>query len=437
MSAITLARWLDRLPALGAFVVETDEVVSVSNLPTQLTHELSLLVEAEGWALTIFDQANETWAQDMISEEFAPFRVRIVKPVVDFDAARILTDKGFADWLIYPTSSVCQVARLSRPFDTLGVRFTNWDEPFSPFEPVEKTINPRSLVREYNGQLRAPDDIRPWLLRDSDSGHFDDATFRTWMAAAVMHTIYSIPDEIDPISGSLKFKGPPRLDLYVRIGLDGILSDLSIDGFKDIQRGVRWIFDNAREAEMRHALFATEIARSGIENDRAEVYLGEHSAAALDGAKIAYQASLAQLSGDTLKALADLRKAVTEETAKVTEATRQIGGAVAAALAVGIGLIAARVASAASGNLIIAVMVVAAAYVVMVTLSGLQFTYLQRDLRRGWHTRLYRYLPKTEYQSLVLTPTGRAEKSLFWVAGIGGFITSIISVLVIFPSIWT
>lgn len=437
MSAITLARWLDRLPGLGAFVVETADTVSASNLSSRQTLELCGLVEAEGWRLTIFDEANQSWTRDELDEDLGPFRVTIVKPTSGIDAARILTNVGFAAWLAEPNASVCQVARLSRPFETLGVRFTSWNEPASLFVPAEETASPRSLVREYNGQARAPGDVRTWLLRDVDSGPFDDSTFRIWMAAAALHMLHSVPDEIDPVNGSLKFKGPPRLALHVSADVTEVLSELSIDGFKDLQRGVRWVFENAREAEMRHTLFATEIARSGIETDRAEIYLREHTEAALDGAKIAYQASLAQLSSETLKALAELRKSVTEETAKVTESTRQIAGAVAAALAVGIGLMAARVSSAASGNLIIAIMIVAAAYVTMVILSGLQFTWLQRDLRRDWHSRLYRYLPRSEYQELVLTPTGRAEASLFWVAGIGGFITLVISTMVMFPKIWT
>jgi hypothetical protein len=431
LSATTLARWLDRLPGLGAFVVETADTVSASNISARQTRDLCGLVEAEGWRLSIFDQANESWTRDELDEDLAPFRVTIAKPPAGTDAARILTDVGFAAWLAEPNASVCQVARLSRPFET------GWDEPSTPFEPAEETASPRSLVREYNGQARAPGDVRTWLLRDVDGGLFDNSTFQVWMAAAAVHTLHAVPDEIDPVNGSLKFKGPPRLALHVMPDVNEVLSELSIGGFKNLQRAVRWVFENAREAEVRHALFATEVARSGIATDRAEIYLREHAEAALDGAKIAYQASLAQLSSETLKALADLRKAVTEETAKVTEATRQIGGAVAAALAVGIGLMAARVTSAASGNLIIAIMIVAAAYVSMVILSGLQFTWLQRDLRRSWQSRLYRYLPRSEYQELVLTPTGRAEASLFWVAGIGGFITLLISTLVIFPKIWT
>lgn len=436
MSATTIASWIDRLPALGAFIVESGDAVNVSNLSGARTTELCALVAVEGWACRVYDQTGEAWPVEDLAEDIAPFRVSITKPTPPTGVARILTDQGLATWLDHPSATICQIARLSRSFDTLGVRFTDWDEPVGPFSPAEVTASPRSFVREYHGVLNAPQDVRPWLLQDLDSGAYDNSSFRIWMAAAAKCLLYCVPDEVDSVSGSLKFRGPPRLALNVNTDSVQMLSDLGVEGFKDLQRSVRWVFDNAREAEMRHVLFATEIARSGIETDCAEVYVREHAEAALDGAKIGYQASLAQLSGDTLKALADLRKAVTEETAKVTEATRQIGGAVAAALAIGIGLMAARVTAAASGTLIIGVMIVAGAYVLMVTLSGLQFAWLQRDLRKAWQPRLYRYLPPSEYQAMVLTPTGRAEKSLFCVAGIGGLITVLLSVFVMFPRLW-
>lgn len=436
MSATTIASWIDRLPALGAFVVETAEVVNVSNLSADRTGELCGLAAVEGWAFSIYDQTGESWALDDVAEDIAPFRVSIVKPASPDGVARILTDLGLAMWLDHPSAAICQVARLSHSFDTLGVRFTNWDEPIEAFSPAEVTASPRSFVREYRGVMQAPADVRPWLLKEPANGSYDNSSFRVWMAAATKRILYCVPDEVDSVSGALKFRGPPRLSLNVNNDAMQMLNDLGIEGFKSLQRSVRWVFDNAREAEMRHVLLATEIARSGIETDCAEIYVREHVEAALDGAKIGYQASLAQLSADTLKALADLRKAVTEETAKVTEATRQIGGAVAAALAIGIGLMAARVTSAASSNLIMAVMIVAGAYVLMVILSGLQFAWLQRDLRKAWQPRLYRYLPPSEYQAMVLTPTGRAENSLFCVAGIGGLITVLLSALVMFPHLW-
>lgn len=437
MSATTLAVWIDRLRPSGAFVSEAAENVSVSNLSARAALRLVARVEAEAWAYQVLDQTGEIWLRDDIADDLEPFRVVIRKPASPAGCIRLLTDTGFKEWLAQGAdASVCQVARLMGAFSTLSVRFTPWEENAQAFSPSERTASPRSLVRDFSSQPAAPLDIRPWLLEDSEFGYYDNSSFRVWMAQAAANILRSLPDEIDAVTGSLKFKGPPRLSLELNPNhLNGI-NDLQPEGFKALQKGTRWVFDNAREAEMRHVLFATEIARSGVSSSVAEIYMREHAAAALDGAKIGYQASLSQLSADTIKALADLRKAVTEETAKVTEATRQIAGAVSAALAIGVGLMAARVTSAASSKLIVAVMIVAAAYVGMVILSGIQFALLQRGLRTGWQPRLYRYLPAQEYNALVLSPTGKAEASLFWVSGIGMTTVLAIAALVIFPSIW-
>lgn len=437
MSATTLAVWIDRLRPLGVFVAEAADTVSVSNLNARIAVQLVNRVNAEGWGALIYDQTGAAWPLDDVHEDLAPFRVVVRKPPAPAGCVRLLTDSAFREWLLHEAdASWCQVARLSGAFDTQAVRFTPWTAAGDDFLAADQTASPRSLVRDHSRNPAAPLDIRPWLLSDVEVAYYDNSSFRIWMSQATKNIFYSLPDEIDSVLGALKFKGPPRLTLEVSPEPLTSVNELQPQGFKDLQRATRWVFDNAREAEMRHVLLATEIARSGVSSSSAGLYLREHIAAALDGAKIGYQASLSQLSADTLKALADLRKAVTEETAKVTEATRQISGAVAAALAIGVGLMAARVTSSASSTLIAAVMVVAAAYVGMVVLSGVQFARLQKGLRKGWQPRLYRYLPPSEYETLVLSPTRKAETALFWVSGIGATAVLVIATLVLFPSLW-
>ncbi|MCP8883593.1 hypothetical protein NIM87_08790 [Devosia sp. XJ19-1] len=130
--------------------------------------------------------------------------------------------------------------------------------------------------------------------------------------------------------------------------------------------------------------------------------------------------SVAKVSADNLKALADLRKAVTDETGKIADAVRQVVGAIASALAIGIGLIAARVAANAPGPLVLAVMVVVAAYIFVVIYSGHKFAALQRGLRDMWRSQIYRFLSQDEYQKLVIQPSLDAEKILTKVSWIGG-----------------
>jgi hypothetical protein len=109
---------------------------------------------------------------------------------------------------------------------------------------------------------------------------------------------------------------------------------------------------------------ATGMAQSGAADENTFDFLSAHLDHALESAKIAYQMALSSNSRDTLAALTDLRKAVTDETAQLTGLSRQLSTAVAGALATGIGLVAARITSHAPATLATALMVVVAVYVV-------------------------------------------------------------------------
>jgi hypothetical protein len=194
---------------------------------------------------------------------------------------------------------------------------------------------------------------------------------------------------------------------------------MELSGIKKLQSAVAWVFEVERESEMRHILLATELARCGGTGEEAPQFLRDNLGAALDGAKTAYQVQLAGMSSDALKTLAELRKSVTDETAKVSDATRQIITAVASALAVGAGLIAARLTTTASPLLIVLVMVMAGAYVAITILSGVMFTLLQRKVRMEWQPRLYRFLSQPDYDALVGRPARTAEKALWWSSGLG------------------
>jgi len=137
------------------------------------------------------------------------------------------------------------------------------------------------------------------------------------------------------------------------------------------------------------------------------------------------------MSSDALKTLAELRKSVTDETAKVADATRQIITAVASALAVGAGLIAARLSTTASPLVIALVMVMAGAYVGITIISGVMFTLLQRNVRKEWQPRLYRFLSKPDYDALVGRPARSAELTLWWCSAVGA-----VAIVVMAVAVW-
>lgn len=145
-----------------------------------------------------------------------------------------------------------------------------------------------------------------------------------WAAHALNYLSRCFANEIDTAGTLLTFKGPPKLNLTISQVANDV-GELSLSEFEVVQDAAGWVFDNSREAEVKHILLSAEIARSGRADGDAGDYFKENLAAALDCAKIAYQMAVSEITKDTLKSLGDLRKAVTEETSKATDAMRVEG----------------------------------------------------------------------------------------------------------------
>ncbi|NDW07096.1 hypothetical protein [Jiella pacifica] len=420
MSVESLAARLDALDADGAFINEGEAIVSISNLEAVVAREVAELTDALGWSALAFDGAGTGWAFEDLDETFAPFRIDIAKPHGPAGVLRLLTNVGFASWLERDAPNAqWQVAQLTTKIVGVGACFTPWDDEISVQAPDLVLSSPRTLVREFSGQRAVPASLARWLLRDVDTLALDDPAAWVWAERASRMLLLSLPDEFHADLGSLRFKGPPRLELTYPETTTPISRALGLSGVKDLQTALGWVFEVKRESEMRHILLASELARCGGTGEQAPEFLRDYLGAALEGAKTAYQMQLAGMSSDALKTLTELRKSVTDETAKVSDATRQIITAVASALAVGAGLIAARMTASASPLLIILVMVMAGAYVAITILSGVMFTLLQRKVRKEWQPRLYRFLSQRDYEALAAGPARMAENALWWSSILG------------------
>lgn len=215
----------------------------------------------------------------------------------------------------------------------------------------------------------------------------------------------------------LLFKGPPGTRFTVEN-----LEELPGDTFAAIQSVAGWLLENERELENRHGLLAAEIARTSLRDGNAQDLAGV-LAIALESARIAYNFGLTQQSRDTLKALGDLRKVVSDDTAKLSETTRTLGAAVAGAVFANMGLIIARLTLSANSTFVgpaaILLGSVLLLYVVTVIGSGFHYILVQSYLRKEWRGSLYRFLSKEDYKRLVELPVGRAERAFYFLAGVG------------------
>lgn len=295
---------------------------------------------------------------------------------------------------------------LTKPFNTRARSYSDWGEEEAFVEPPV-TKSPRLLVKESANVRTVPEDVRHWLLAEGHGLDDADPLHMVWAMHAFDALSRCFANEIDATGSKLSFKGPPRLNLTIKEAVEGVT--IALEDFDVVQGAAVWVFENAREAEVKHILLSAEIARSGRADGKVQQYFKENLSAALDCAKIAYQMSVSEITKDTLKSLGDLRKAVTEETSKATDATRQAITAISTALTVGMGLIVARLTLQINPYLISLVMAVAFGYTTLNVMSGRKFIKIQQKLRHDWQPKLYRFLSEAEFKKMVSDPIEQAE----------------------------
>lgn len=87
-----------------------------------------------------------------------------------------------------------------------------------------------------------------------------------------------------------------------------------------LTEAAHWVFLSGTDIEARHLLFSGELARAS----RPQQDLATTLEQALEAAKAAYEAHVQSSSRETLKALADLRKTVIDETQKVAQRAQDL-----------------------------------------------------------------------------------------------------------------
>ncbi|MBI5162433.1 MAG: hypothetical protein HY985_00870 [Magnetospirillum sp.] len=424
-----LAVAVDGLSAQGlATLTETPSALTIASLGAVEMVRLSPLLTAVGWPFEIVDGAGERADIATLTADYAPFIVTVEKP--DQGATlQVVTLVGLEAFLLQERGDVVwEVTTLATPFATMSANFLPWGST-GIFSPAPATKSPRQLVRDHNMPPRAPGDIRVWMPRVPASEQlWDDPVFQTFADLSAQALMRALACEIKS-EGGLVFKGPPhtQLDAPHR----GAAKEINLNGYNDLRAAAAWVYENGSEAEQRHGLFAAEFGRTHPPESGAAAVFARIVANVLEGARLAYQLSLSDLTREAIKAQGDLRKAVADDTAKLADNTRQVVTAVAAALATCIGLVAAKVGTTTSHWVLQIVALVAAVYVAAIVTSGWIFMSVQQDMRRKWRSRLYRFIPDPDYKAMVLDPARRAE-AMFIVTAIAGGIVSVLAILMVF-----
>ena len=417
----TLAARVDVLAERGgANVTETALVVLVTNLTVGAAEELVPLAGAGGWSWTLSDCADEVADASSLSDNFAPYLLTIQKPQ-DRDTLKVLTNAGFRSLLLSnKTDIVWELVSLDTTFSSMKCVFLPWGRA-AFFAAADETKSPRELVREYGSERRVPFDIGYWTLRlGATEELWREPAFCIFAQLSTKNMLLSLATEVKD-DGGLFFRGPPHL--YLPHPDANTSAELDIVAYNELRAAVVWVYENSKESEQRHILLASELARHGSGSRQTAIFFREVGASALDGARLAYQLSLSDLSREAIKAQADIRKAVADDIAKVAENSRQVATSVVAALTTCIGLIVARMSTTAPVWTLQIISLIVLVYVLISILSGWYYINIQKEMRKTWRARLYRFIPDDDYRFMVSEPADKSEFMFQMVSIVGGLVS--------------
>lgn len=389
-----------------ATVDETESALTVASLTADDAKALLSVTEQIGWPIQLVDAAGELADHHTVLPDYAPFILTMNKPATA-GIIQVVTITGLKRLLLQGRNEdAWELATLSTPFATMSASFTPWGTA-SIFSPSSPAKSPRAVVKDQNIPPLVPADIRTWLLKEpASSALWEDKAFGAFASLSAQALMRALAGEVKN-DGSLVFKGPPHTQLSPP--QSDVEETLGRSGYNDLRLAAAWVYENSAETEQRHGLFVAEFGRTHPTELQPALAFRRVATNVLEGARLAYQLSLSDLTREAIKAQGDLRKAVADDTAKLADNTRQVVTAVAAALATSAGLIAAKVATSTPHWVIQAVAIIAVTYVAAIVLTGIIFMSVQQSMRSKWRTRLYRFIPDEDYKAMVIDPSRQAE----------------------------
>lgn len=291
-----------------------------------------------------------------------------------------------------------------------------------PWVDVPKTIEcprrnrkldagPRRQVRCHSPELMAPISLEPWINAGiaPDNGQ----AVEIWRDVAAQMIVRSLPNDLyregEIFKVGLSGQPPRRLDL-------GLFRSNEIQ-FKILQEAATWLYLEGDDIDVRHTFLSAELAREWAPDVTFYAGLASRLPRALESARLVYKAHLRSGSKDTLKALADLRKVLSEEVQKLLQQSRDLSSAVWRDVAIAIGVLAVRfamdgirasqVTTEFGAIYCLVALYIGVSYAITVSTNN-KFLAIVETSRRSWRTKLYSFLDDDDYKILADKPLGDA-----------------------------
>lgn len=405
----------------GRFTVSEDP--GRINLSSEMTDDAlrawSVVVDAcPEWLRLIFrdDTGDQVRPSDVAAGTLLRASITFETPAATL---HILTPEGWrsaltSDERIAAVRDV-RLAFVDVGFRTLGFRLQPWTQAPAAAEAVGEPdrgdgTSPRRLVRSGAPSAMPPSRIQPWIASGPVG---DDQAAALWMTQACRSIARSLPNEIYVDQGVTKIRlvGQPPRDLVV--------GDVAQPAFAydALRQAAEWIYSDGADAEIRHTFLSSELARGWSDTAAFAERLPERIGSALESAKLLYRAHLRSNGKDTLKALADLRKSLSDEIQKLVQQSRDLSASVWRDVAVALAAIGLRAIT--DGTKVAvspAFSAIYAAVAVYLVVSFRMSIAMHRSYLgivsaslTTWRTKLYGFLDDDDWKSLASKPVQDAR----------------------------
>jgi hypothetical protein len=306
-----------------------------------------------------------------------------------------------------PTIAIVELGGDQR-FAARGLAVVPWilpDDP-SPVPTIPPSIDPTPYVRDFVPQREVVRDLSPWLLSAAPTDT-QSAVFAAWERVAARRLLGGLVSRVWLENNAvwLQVSGPP----VFRIQVD----DAAIVPAREkLTEAVTWVYLSGPDVEARHLIFAGELARASG-GGQSFIEILERG---FEAAKITYEAHVQSSSRETLKALADLRKTVIDETQKVAQRAQDLTAILWRDLAVSVAPFILKVlgdVTKLAGPVISAIFYFAAAGFVALSfalqwrINSAYFTS-QSTSRQRWMRTLYSYISEREREEIAEAPIEQA-----------------------------
>lgn len=303
-----------------------------------------------------------------------------------------------------PECRVFDLAEVQAVTTRVGVVST-WDAPAAaPFDDRATTrLNAAAWVRDPDGRTCLSPDLRRWM----PVGASRDSPWPAWAALASLNLARGLCDRLTERNAVnyLEFAGPPPL-------LVDEADPEIMAGFTTMLVAAEWVL-LAEDREVRHRFLSAELGRA---NPRAGFL--QQLAQALEVAKLIHVEYARSTGREALKASADLRKSVFDETQRISQRASDLAAglakdvpAAAAPFVIKVLGDAPKVDDFARGTGVGSphwLFVVAALYLLvsafLQTRTALAFVQLQTNSRAGWLRSLRAHLSSEEIAEAVEQP---------------------------------